>query len=100
MTPTDTDCATINDAVQDGPVLAIHRNRGILDLVIAPDGDFGDDLDVRGISIDLDDLNEALGKLGLRMIGQAQLKRDGHVHVHTIRGGKPVCVYCGEEMEL
>lgn len=23
-----------------------------------------------------------------------------HVHTHTIRNGKPVCVYCGEEMEL
>src|SRR5262245_17503683 len=24
----------------------------------------------------------------------------GHVHTHTIRDGKPVCVYCGMEMEL
>jgi len=24
----------------------------------------------------------------------------GHEHVHTVRDGKPVCVYCGTELEL
>jgi len=23
-----------------------------------------------------------------------------HTHVHTIRDGEPVCVYCGKELEL
>jgi len=27
-------------------------------------------------------------------------ERDEHNHVHTIRNGEPVCVYCGERLEL
>lgn len=63
-----TDTITIPDSVQDGPVLAITRTRGILDLAIAPGGDFRDDLDVRGVSIDLDALNDGLARLGLKVV--------------------------------
>jgi hypothetical protein len=29
-----------------------------------------------------------------------RLEHQEHTHVHTIRDGEPVCVYCGTEMEL
>jgi hypothetical protein len=32
--------------------------------------------------------------------GDLEVITEGHTHTHTIRDGKPVCVYCGEEMEL
>jgi len=32
--------------------------------------------------------------------GDLEVYKDPHTHTHTIKDGKTVCVYCGEELEL
>jgi hypothetical protein len=54
---------------------------------------------------DLSVITEANRPLTVKELGEMFNAQDAvagkpHKHTHTIRNGKPVCVYCGEELEL
>ena len=59
---------TMSDALQDGgPIVKIERDRGLLHITIAPDGDFGKELDCRSVSLNLDELSDELAAIGLQI---------------------------------